>query len=52
MYKSLIGIDVTHVPYRGGGDATTAVMANQVRMEYTTVPPVIRCIKMHAFDKH
>jgi tripartite-type tricarboxylate transporter receptor subunit TctC len=38
MYKSLVGIDVTHVPYRGGGDATTAVMGNQVTMVFTAVP--------------
>ena len=38
MYKHLAGIDVTHVPYRGGGDATTAVMANQVTMVFTAVP--------------
>lgn len=38
MYKNLAGIDVTHVPYRGGGDATTAVMANQVTMVFTAVP--------------
>ena len=38
MYKNLAGIDVTHVPYRGGGDATTAVLANQVTMVFTAVP--------------
>jgi tripartite-type tricarboxylate transporter receptor subunit TctC len=38
MYKTLVGIDVTHVPYRGGGDATTAVLANQVTMVFTAVP--------------
>jgi len=38
MYKNLAGIDVTHVPYRGGGDATTAVMANQVTMVFSAVP--------------
>lgn len=38
MYKHLAGLDVTHVPYRGGGDATTAVLANQVTMVFTAVP--------------
>lgn len=38
MYKHLAGLDVTHVPYRGGGDATTAVIANQVTMVFTAVP--------------
>jgi tripartite-type tricarboxylate transporter receptor subunit TctC len=38
MYKNLAGLDILHVPYRGGGDATTAVIANQVSMVYTAVP--------------
>ena len=38
MYKNLAGLDILHVPYRGGGEATTAVLANQVSMVYTAVP--------------
>ena len=38
MYKTLAGLDILHVPYRGGGEATTAVLANQVSMVYTAVP--------------
>jgi tripartite-type tricarboxylate transporter receptor subunit TctC len=38
MYKNLAGLDIVHVPYRGGGEATTAVIANQVSMVYTAVP--------------
>jgi tripartite-type tricarboxylate transporter receptor subunit TctC len=45
MYKILAGVDVTHVPYRGGGDATTAVMANQVTMVYTAIPVGLAHIK-------
>ena len=45
MYKILAGIDVTHVPYRGGGDATTAVVANQVTMVYTSMPSGIPYVK-------
>jgi tripartite-type tricarboxylate transporter receptor subunit TctC len=45
MYKILAGVDVTHVPYRGGGDATTAVMANQVTIVYTSIPVGVAHIK-------
>jgi tripartite-type tricarboxylate transporter receptor subunit TctC len=45
MYKTLAGVDVTHVPYRGGGDATTAVMANQVSLVYAAVPVGVPHIK-------
>jgi tripartite-type tricarboxylate transporter receptor subunit TctC len=45
MYKILAGIDVTHVPYRGGGDATTAVVANQVTMVYTSMPSGMPYVK-------
>jgi tripartite-type tricarboxylate transporter receptor subunit TctC len=38
MYKNIAGLDIVHVPYRGGGDATTAVIANQVSMVYSAVP--------------
>jgi tripartite-type tricarboxylate transporter receptor subunit TctC len=41
----LAGVDVTHVPYRGGGDATTAVMANQVTIVYTSIPVGLAHIK-------
>lgn len=45
LYKNLAGIDVTHVPYRGGGDATTAVVANQVTFVYTAIPVGLSHIK-------
>ena len=45
MYKILAGVDVTHVPYRGGGDATTAVVANQVTMVWTSMPAGISQVK-------
>lgn len=45
MYKILAGLDVTHVPYRGGGDATTAVVANQVTMVFSSIPAAVPFIK-------
>ncbi len=34
LLKSLAKIDVVHVPYRGGGPATTAVIAGEVEMMF------------------
>jgi tripartite-type tricarboxylate transporter receptor subunit TctC len=45
MYKILAGVDVTHVPYRGGGDATAAVLANQVTMLYSAIPVSVAHLK-------
>ena len=38
MYKNLAGLDILHVPYRGGGDAATAVVSNQVQLIFVSVP--------------
>jgi tripartite-type tricarboxylate transporter receptor subunit TctC len=45
MYKNLAGLDIVHVPYRGGGDAATAVVANQVAMIFVSVPAGISQIQ-------
>lgn len=45
MYKNLAGLDIVHVPYRGGGDAATAVVANQVQTIFVSVPAGIALIQ-------
>jgi tripartite-type tricarboxylate transporter receptor subunit TctC len=45
LYNHLAGLDVLHVPYRGGGDAATAVVANQVQMLFASVPAGISLIQ-------
>ena len=40
LFKSLSGIDLVHVPYRGGGPAVVAVMAGDVTMLFATLPSV------------
>jgi len=38
MLKNLAGIDVTHVPYKGGGPALAAIAANEVTIMFAALP--------------
>jgi len=51
LLKSSAGIDMTHVPYKGGGDAITDVVAGRVQVTFTGVPaglPFIKAGKLRA----
>ena len=37
MFKNMAGVDLMHVPYKGGGPAATAVMAGEVQVLFSTV---------------
>ncbi len=39
------GIKVTHIPYKGAGPATTAVLAGEADLEFVNVGPVLAHIK-------
>ena len=41
MFKSTQGMYVVHVPYRGSGPATQAVLANEVDFVFSTMPPAV-----------
>ncbi len=38
LYKMMMGVDLTHVPYRGSGPALTALLAGEVNMVFADVP--------------
>lgn len=40
LLKSMTGIDIVHVPYRGAADAAASVMAAQTSMTFLNVPVV------------
>jgi tripartite-type tricarboxylate transporter receptor subunit TctC len=41
LFKSMTGVDMLHVPYKGSAPATTAVVSGEVAMTFTTTPPVL-----------
>jgi tripartite-type tricarboxylate transporter receptor subunit TctC len=43
--KSRLGIDVLHVPYKGSGQATPALLGGQVPMLFTVLPTVSTHVK-------
>lgn len=48
MFKQMAGIELTHVPYRGGGPAATAMLANEVAMGFGggSLVPIIKAGKL------
>jgi tripartite-type tricarboxylate transporter receptor subunit TctC len=45
LFKIMAGIDVVHVPYRGGGPAVTDLIAGQVQVMFATTVETIEYIR-------
>jgi tripartite-type tricarboxylate transporter receptor subunit TctC len=45
LFKMLAGVDLVHVPYRGGAPAITDLIAGQVQVVFSTVPESIEFIR-------
>jgi tripartite-type tricarboxylate transporter receptor subunit TctC len=41
LFKSMAGVDIVHVPYKGNAPAITDVLGNQVQMIFATMPTVL-----------
>jgi tripartite-type tricarboxylate transporter receptor subunit TctC len=51
LFKSMAGIDATHVPYKAAGQAQVDLIAGQVSLWFPTIPgalPFIKAAKMNA----
>jgi tripartite-type tricarboxylate transporter receptor subunit TctC len=45
LLKSMAGIDIVHVPYKGSGPAVTDLVGGHVQMMFNAVPPFLPHIK-------
>ena len=45
MFKHMLGLDITHVPYKGSGPAVTDLMGGQVDMMFDNIPSSISHIR-------
>jgi tripartite-type tricarboxylate transporter receptor subunit TctC len=45
LFKSVAGVDIAHIPFKGAGEATTGVISDTVEMVIAAPPTVISHIK-------
>ena len=45
LFKQLAGVDIVHVPYKGGGPALSDVVAGQIQMTFDTVGTSVQFIR-------
>jgi tripartite-type tricarboxylate transporter receptor subunit TctC len=46
LYKLRAGLDIVHIPYRGGGPAVTDVLGGQVPMLWVSIPAAANFVKV------
>src|SRR5207237_5074771 len=44
-FKSMAGVDIVHVPYKGSGQAVIDLIAGNVDMNFDSIPAVIQHVK-------
>ena len=48
-FKSMAGVNITHVPYKGAPQAVSDVLAGHMNMMFNSIPPVLAHIKAERF---
>ncbi|HEX2825555.1 MAG TPA: tripartite tricarboxylate transporter substrate binding protein [Burkholderiales bacterium] len=49
LFKSMTGVNITHVPYKGAPQAVSDVLAGHMNMMFNSIPPVLAHIKAERF---
>ncbi|MCS6762692.1 MAG: tripartite tricarboxylate transporter substrate binding protein [Candidatus Protistobacter heckmanni] len=45
LFGKIAGVDINHVPYKGSGQAIVDLLANQITMNFDTMPPLLEHIR-------
>ena len=45
IFKMMTGVNITHVPFKGGGQSVQALIAGQVKVSFDTTPAVLPFVK-------
>lgn len=45
LFCQMTGVKMAHIPYKGSGPATTELLAGQVQMRFSSIPPVIQHVR-------
>jgi tripartite-type tricarboxylate transporter receptor subunit TctC len=45
LFSNLVGIELTHVPYKSSGQSVTDLMSGRLDMEFSTIPPTLPLIR-------
>jgi tripartite-type tricarboxylate transporter receptor subunit TctC len=45
LFKMMTGVNIVHVPYRGGAPALTDLLGGQVQVMFTTIAPLIEHVR-------
>jgi tripartite-type tricarboxylate transporter receptor subunit TctC len=45
LFKTLTGVDLLHVPYKGGGPSVNALLAGEAQVSFATLPSVLAQVR-------